>query len=100
MIFSIGETRHYQVEPAFALRVAEAAWDSISAFFSNIERVLVSSVLHVVCEMYDNLSCSVRSHWTLSAAFLCCASSRRESGSSQNLYISRQLLMCPKRLWV
>ena len=73
MIFSVGETRHYQVEPAFALRVAEAAWDSISAFFSNIERVLVSSGLHVVCEMYNNLSRSICSHWTLSAAFLCCA---------------------------
>ena len=80
MIFSIGETGHYQVEPAFALRVAEAAWDSISAFFSNIERVLVSSGLHIVCEMYNNLSRSIRSHWTLSAAFLCCA--LLESGSS------------------
>ena len=59
MIFSVGETRHYQVEPAFALRVAEAAWNLISAFFSNIERVLVSSVLHIVCKMYDNLSYSV-----------------------------------------
>ena len=28
-------------------------------FFSNIERILVSSVLHVVCKMYDNLSYSV-----------------------------------------
>ena len=59
MIFSVGEARHYQVEPAFALRVAEAAWNLISAFFSNIECVLVSSVLHVVCKMYNNLSYSI-----------------------------------------
>ena len=57
--------------------------DDDAAFFSNIERVLVSSVLHIVCKMYDNLSYSVDLTGLL-ALRLCCASlvsqARRRDG--------------------